>query len=156
TVEKETRKLAGVEEARVNLATEKMVVKYDSASVAIPDIIQAVSKAGYAAHEDAEVDDSTDKKQKNIDSMWARFLWSAIFTAPLFCLSMGYMVGILVPGCLEPSVKPEWFSTIQLILTMPVIALGQKFYSVGFKTLLRGHPNMDSLIALGTSAAFTY
>src|SRR5699024_4626848 len=80
----------------------------------------------------------------------------AIFTAPLFYLSMGYMVGLPVPGVLDPAVNPEWFSIIQLILTIPVIVLGQKFYSVGFKTLFKGHPNMDSLIALGTSAAFIY
>src|SRR5699024_11479776 len=67
-----------------------------------------------------------------------------------------HMVGLPIPGVLDPAVNPEWFSIIQLILTIPVIVLGQKFYSVGFKTLFKGHPNMDSLIALGTSAAFIY
>src|SRR5699024_5454149 len=110
----------------------------------------------YGAHEDGEVDDSTDKKQKNIKSMWTRFWWSTVFTIPLFYISMGHMVGLPVPGIIDPTINPEWFSLLQLILTLPVMIFGRKFYSVGYKTLFRGHPNMDSLIALGTSAAFVY
>ncbi|WP_077303218.1 heavy metal translocating P-type ATPase [Virgibacillus pantothenticus] len=156
TIEKAIRKLDGVLEANVNLATEKMTVTYDPAVVSVSDIRKAVSHAGYEAHEDAEVNDSTDKKQKNITSMWTRFLGSAVFTIPLFYISMGHMVGLPLPEIIDPMVNPEWFSLIQFILTLPVIIFGRKFYSVGYKTLFRGHPNMDSLIALGTSAAFVY
>jgi len=156
TIEKATSKLDGVIESNVNLATEKMAVTYDPAVVSVSDIIQAVSKSGYEAHEDTEVTNSTDKKEKNIKSMWTRFFWSTIFTIPLFYISMGHLIGLPLPGIINPTVNPESFSLVQLILTLPVVILGRKFYTVGFKTLFRGHPNMDSLIALGTSAAFIY
>src|SRR5699024_9584447 len=77
-------------------------------------------------------------------------------TAPLFYLSMWHMVGLPVPGGLDPAINAAWFSIIQLILPIPVPVLGQKFYSVGFQTLSQGPPHMDSLIALGTSAARIY
>ncbi|WP_088051916.1 heavy metal translocating P-type ATPase [Virgibacillus dakarensis] len=156
TIEKATRKLDGVMESNVNLATEKLAVQYDPTVVSVSDITQAVSNAGYEAHEDAEANDSADKKQKNIKSMWTRFLGSAIFTIPLLYISMGHLVGMPLPGILDPGVNPEWFSLVQLILTLPVIFYGWKFYAVGYKTLFKGHPNMDSLVALGTSAAFVY
>lgn len=156
TVEKATRKLDGVMSANVNLATEKMEVTYDPASVSVSDITQAVSHAGYEAHEDGSINDDTDKKQQKIKSMWTR-LWSSVaFTLPLFYISMGPMVGLPLPEIIDPTVNPVWFSLIQFLLTLPVVIFGWKFYSVGYKTLFRGHPNMDSLVALGTSAAFVY
>lgn len=160
SVEKATRKLDGVMEANVNLATEKMTVAYDPAVVSVSDITEAVAHAGYVAHEDLETvdtaDEEKDKKQQKIKSMWTRFLGSAIFTVPLFYISMGHMIGLPLPGVIDLAVNPEWFSLIQFILTVPVMIYGWKFFSVGYKTLFKGNPNMDSLVALGTSAAFVY
>jgi len=160
SVEKATRKLAGVMSANVNLATEKMMVEYDPTVVTVSDITEAVSSAGYEAHEDVEtsdsIDEEKDKKQKKVKSMWTRFWISAIFTIPLFYISMGPMVGLPLPEIIDEAANPKLFSLVQLILTIPVIILGWKFYSVGYKTLFKGHPNMDSLVALGTSAAFVY
>ncbi|WP_019413640.1 heavy metal translocating P-type ATPase [Paenisporosarcina sp. TG20] len=160
TIEKATRKLAGVIESNVNLATEKLVVQYDPTIVSVSDITQAVSNVGYEAHEDMETSDSAneekDKKQKNIKSLWTRFLGSAVFTIPLFYISMGHTVGLPLPEIINPMGNSEWFSLLQFILTLPVMIFGWKFFSVGYKTLFRGHPNMDSLVALGTSAAFVY
>ena len=160
SVEKATRKLDGVMEANVNLATEKMTVAYDPAVVSVSDITEAVVHAGYEAHEDLETvdtaDEEKDKKQQKIKAMWTRFLGSAIFTVPLFYISMGHMIGLPLPGVIDPAVNPEWFSLIQFILTVPVMIYGWKFFSVGYKTLFKGNPNMDSLVALGTSAAFVY
>lgn len=81
---------------------------------------------------------------------------STIFTLPLLYIAMGHMVGLPLPEIINPMVHPMVFSLTQLLLTLPVIYYGRSFFTVGFKTLLRGHPNMDSLIALGTSAAFIY
>lgn len=81
---------------------------------------------------------------------------SAIFTIPLFYIAMGHIVGLPLPEIIDPMVNPEWFSLIQLILTIPVMIYGLNFFTVGYKTLFRGHPNMDSLVALGTNAAFVY
>ncbi|CAM4145764.1 heavy metal translocating P-type ATPase [Lederbergia lenta] len=160
SIEKATRKLDGVISSNVNLATEKMTIEYDPTAVSVSDITHAVSNAGYKAQEDMEISDSSseenDKKQKKIKSMWTRFWGSAVFTIPLFYISMGHMVGFPLPEIINPMANPEWFSLVQFILTLPVMIFGWKFFSVGFKTLFRGHPNMDSLVALGTGAAFVY
>ncbi|NGP45675.1 cadmium-translocating P-type ATPase [Bacillaceae bacterium SIJ1] len=160
SIEKATRKLEGVMSANVNLATEKMTIEYQPTVVSVSDITEAVANAGYKAEEDRETSASTnedkDKKQKKIKSMWTRFVGSAVFTIPLFYIAMGHMVGLPLPEMIDPMVNPEWFSLVQFILTLPVMVFGGKFFSVGFKTLFRGHPNMDSLVALGTGAAFVY
>ncbi|MDY0407436.1 heavy metal translocating P-type ATPase [Virgibacillus soli] len=160
TIERATRKLDGVMESNVNLATEKMTVKYDPTIVSMSGITEAVSNAGYEAIEDTETsevaNEEQDKKQKKIKAIWKRFWGSAVFTIPLFYISMGHMAGLPLPEVINPAIHPKWFSLLQFILTLPVIIFGWKFFSVGFKTLFRGHPNMDSLVALGTGAAFVY
>src|SRR5690625_1601783 len=151
SVEEATRKVGGDMSANGNLATEKMMVEYDHTVVTVSDITEAVSSAGYEAHEDEEtsdsIDEEKDKKQKKVKSMWTRFWISAIFTIPLFYISMGPMVGLPLPEIIDEAANPKLFSLVQLILTIPVIILGWKFYSVGYKTLFKGHPNMDSLVA---------
>ncbi len=160
TVENATNKLDGVEEATVNLATEKMIVNYDPEILNLSEIIQTVSDAGYEAHEEKMTADSVDqdqeKKNRQIRTMWNRFLGSAIFMIPLFYISMGPMIGLPVPEIIDPLMNPQAFTLTQLLLTIPVLYFGRSYFQVGFKTLFRGHPNMDSLVALGTSAAFVY
>lgn len=160
TIEKATRKLDGVLASNVNLATEKMNITFDPTVVTISDISQAVSNAGYEAHEDITSADSVDvdreKKQRETKGLWNRFWISAVFTVPLFYIAMGHLVGAPLPGFIDPMMNPEAFAITQLLLTLPVVFVNRKIYKVGFKTLFSGHPNMDSLIALGTSAAFLY
>lgn len=160
SVEKAIKKLDGVMNSNVNLATEKMTVEYNPTVVSVTDITQAVANAGYKATEEMITSDSTnekkDTKKNKIKSMWIRFWGSAVPTIPLFYISMGHMIGLPLPEIINPNVNPEWFSLLQLMLTIPVMIFGWKFFSVGYRTLFRGHPNMDSLVALGTSAAFIY
>lgn len=160
TVEKTTGTLNGVISSSVNLATEKMTVDYDPAILTVSDITQAVADSGYAAHEDIDsmntVEDSKMKKGKYIHSMWKRFVASAIVTVPLLYISMGHMAGLPLPSAIDPMMNPDIFALLQLILTLPVMFFGRQFFTVGFKTLFKGHPNMDSLVALGTGAAFIY
>lgn len=160
TVEKAMHKLAGIASANVNLATEKMVVSYDPSVLNLSDIAKAVADAGYAAIEETdkleEIDKNQEKKEQHIKSMWRRFWISAIFTIPLLYISMGHMLGMPLPGVIDPMMHPVAFALTQLVMTIPVMILGTKFFTVGFKTLVNGHPNMDSLVALGTSAAFLY
>lgn len=160
TVEKSTQKLEGMEEASVNLATEKLSVKYDPSVLNLSDITQAVSNSGYEAHEDIhsanQVDTDQEKKDNHIKKLWKRFVASAIFTIPLFYLSMGPMVGLPVPGFLDADINPLMNTIVQLILTTPVMFINGEYFKNGFRTLFRGHPNMDSLVALGTSAAYVY
>ena len=160
TIEKATRKINGVFESNVNLATEKMNIQYDASEVSVSDILDAVSGAGYEAHEDMataeSVDEDQEQKQKAVKALWKRFWISALFTAPLLYIAMGHLVGAPLPGFIDPAINPEGFVIIQLLLTFPVVYVNRSIYASGFKTLFRGHPNMDALIAIGTGAAFVY
>ena len=160
TIEKATQKLPGMQEAAVNLATEKLTVKYDPSALNLSDITKAVSEAGYEAHEEIDsseqVDLDQEKKDQHIKNLWTRFLGSVIFTIPLFYISMGTMVGLPVPAFMDPNLNPLIFAIVQILLTVPIMIINREYFKVGFRTLFRGHPNMDSLVALGTSAAFVY
>lgn len=160
TIEKSVAKLNGIDKASVNLATERMSILYREDTVSVPDIMKAVQDAGYKAVGDNETvqssDDDAEKRQSHIKDLWTRFIWSAIFTVPLLYIAMGPMLpfgGFPIPNFLDPVHHTVRFAVTQLVLTLPVMYLGRTFYTGGFKALFRGHPNMDSLIAIGTSAA---
>lgn len=154
-VEKTVKKLDGVMEANVNLAAEKLVVVYEPSTFRVLDMKNAIEKAGYKVTEEKTVSD-TDKKNKEMDSLWKRFILSAVFTVPLLYISMGHMIGLPLFDLINPNINPTAYAVSQLMLTIPVIATGSKFYINGFKALFKRNPNMDSLIAIGTSAAFFY
>ncbi|HCM90476.1 MULTISPECIES: heavy metal translocating P-type ATPase [Vagococcus] len=160
TIEKVVGKLEGIKTVNVNLATEKMTVDYEEDKLSAADIVAAVENAGYHAKEsldqEAQADLDKAKKEKHIKDMWRRFWQSAVLTVPLLYIAMGEMVGLPLPEMIQPMVYPERFALLQLILALPVVIIGRQFFIVGFKALFKGHPNMDSLVALGTSAAFLY
>ncbi len=158
-VEKTLTKLPGVMEVQVNLATEKASVEYDGSILRLSEIKQAINNAGYKAldaERESSIDDDRIRKEKEIKTMWTKFIFSAVFAAPLFYLAMGPMVGLPAPRFLHPDIYPLRFALAQLFLAIPVVIAGYRFYTVGFSSLLRGSPNMDSLVALGTSAAIIY
>ena len=154
-VEKVTTRLNGVKEATVNLAQETLNVSYDSSKIALNDIINAIQKAGYGAQQKT-LDEQAQKQNLATLKLRKRFLFSLIFTVPLLYISMGSMIGLPLPKFLSLEQNPLNFALIQLLLTLPVVGVGYRFYSVGFKALFRRQPNMDSLIAIGTSSAFLY
>lgn len=160
TIEKAVANMPGVTSANVNFATEQLSVGLNTEEASINDVIKVVSDAGYKAilssDSISEADRIREQKEAHVKTMWKRFWLSAIFTIPLLYISMGHMVGLPIPGMINPGVYPERFAMTQLILTLPVIIVGWAFFSVGFKALFKGHPNMDSLVALGTSAATLY
>ena len=159
TVEKAVGKLAGIEEASVNLATEKLTVTYDGQNLSPSQIVEAVTKAGYQALPQVEgtgAEPTQDRQEVQTKKLWTRFVWSAVFTLPLLYLAMGPMLpwgGLPLPAFLNPAHQSVRYALTQLALTLPVVFLGRSFYIRGFKNLVAGHPNMDSLIAIGTSAA---
>lgn len=158
-VERAIGKLDGINEVNVNLATEKAKVVYDSSKTRISQIKDAILKAGYKALEietKEQVDHERERREKEVKSLWTKFLVSVIFTLPLFYISMGHMVGLPLPAFITPEKYPLNFGLAQLILVIPSVIAGYKFYTVGFSKLLRRDPNMDSLIAVGTSAALIY
>ena len=150
--------LDGTEKAIVNFATEKMVVKFDKEKLSVAEIERKVEEAGYKARLEIDdlVDDQAEKKQQEIDGIWKRFIYSAIFTVPVLYIAMAEMVGLPTVESLSPMGNPKLFSTVQFILVLPVLYLGRKFFSVGIRALFRRKPNMDSLVALGAGAAFIY
>ena len=160
TIEKAVGKLAGVADVSVNLTTEKMNVAYDARALDEQKIISAVSDAGYGAKLLAgtfsEIEQQTDKKTRQLDKLWLQFIYSAIFTIPLLYIAMGSMIGLWLPSFIQPASNPKVFVMIELLLVLPVIILNLDYFKIGFKTLVRGHPNMDSLVALGSGAALIY
>ncbi|XJS10227.1 heavy metal translocating P-type ATPase [Aerococcaceae bacterium WGS1372] len=157
TVEKAINALNHVDKASVNLATEKLSVTWGGT----PDvdlIKKTVDKAGYqaelslSAKEQYEIDKA--RKDARLNNMKSTLIMMAIFTIPLFILTMGPMIGMPLPNFLDPQINPAMNAIIQLVLTTPVLYFGLDIFKRGFKTLLGGHPNMDSLIAVGTSAAY--
>ena len=156
-VEKVTNKMPGVENAVVNFATEKLSVSYDADSVSFGDIKAKVEKAGYKLIREDE--QKVEEKKKKLDEkgklLW-RLILSLIFAVPLLTITMGHMVGMPLPKIIDPMMNPLNFAIIQLVLTIPVMIIGYKFYYIGYKNLFKLSPNMDSLIAIGTSAAFIY
>lgn len=156
-VERAARKLDGVIEANVNYATEKLIINYEPSQVKVLDIKKVVEKAGYKAiEEEATIDADKEGKEKEIKLLWKKFITSAIFAVPLLYISMGHMIGLPLPDFINPMMNPVAFALTQLVLIIPVIIAGNRYYTVGFKALLRRSPNMDSLIAMGTSAAVLY
>ncbi|MGI6085266.1 MAG: heavy metal translocating P-type ATPase [Acetivibrionales bacterium] len=158
-VERAIGKLEGVNEVNVNLATEKAKIVYDSGKVRISQIKDAVSKAGYKALEietEEQADYERARRENEIKTLWKKFIISVIFTAPLLYIAMGPMIGLPIPEIISPHMHPLSFGLTQLVLVIPPIAAGYRFYTVGFSRLIKREPNMDSLIAVGTSAAFLY
>ncbi len=152
-VERSVKVVDGVLNCNVNIATEKMTVEYDEKRVNLEKIKEAVYKAGYGVVEESE-------KEKEIDldliKKRNKLILSAIFAIPLFYISMGSMLNLPIPNFIMPHSNPLMFSLVQLLLLIPVLFFGRDFYKVGFKTLFHLAPNMDSLIAVGTSAAILY
>lgn len=154
-IERVVNKLEGIEQGSVNFASEKLNVIVDESITNIGQVKAAVSKAGFKLISEEEKKKEV-KKYREDQLLFYRFIISVGFTVPLLIISMGHMMGMPLPHIIEPMMNPMNFAIVQLILTIPVMAVGYKFYKVGFKNLFQLSPNMDSLIAIGTSAAFIY
>ena len=160
TIENAVSKIPGVDKASVNLATEIMTVEAND-SVTPEDIAKVVDGVGYSARPrgksvEEELEEKNEKKEAHLREMKRNLTISAIFAVPLLFIAMADMVGIPMPAFLSPMQSPVSYALIQLALVLPIIWLGRRFFVDGFKALSKGHPNMDSLVALGTSAAFLY
>ncbi|NCB36096.1 MAG: heavy metal translocating P-type ATPase, partial [Clostridia bacterium] len=161
-IEKAIGKLDGVAGVSVNLATEKATVTYHPQTVRASQIKQVIMKAGYQALDAAKTDAADEdraRKQKEISVLWTKFIVSALFSLPLLYIAMAPMISFVrlpFPSGLDPMNYPLIYALAELLLVIPVVAVGYRFYTVGFKALLQRSPNMDSLIAIGTSAAILY
>ncbi|MDK2041484.1 heavy metal translocating P-type ATPase [Aliarcobacter butzleri] len=161
-VDRNVKKLEGINEVNVNLLNNSMIVKYDENVLNNETIIKKVQDAGYEAF----LVENGKKNQKNLteenlsktetNELKNRLIISFIFAIPLFYISMGHMLNWYLPHLFHGYSNAITFSFTQFLLALPIVFINIKYYKVGFKTLYKGSPNMDSLIAIGTSAAMIY
>lgn len=163
-VEKAVKQVEGVQQVQVNLLSNSMIVDYNEAVVNAEQIIASVVEAGYGA----SVGDTTQRVGQNsrqsaaefakqeLDEMKRRLIVSFLFFIPLFYISMGHMIGLPLPGFLDGMNNAIAYGFTQFLLCLPVMYVNRKYYQKGFKALWHRAPNMDSLIAVGSSAAVIY
>ncbi len=151
--ERSLNKLSGVS-AEVNLATETASIKYDPNKVSEGDLRAAIARAGFFVV--ADETDTEELKEKELKAQRVKLTVALAFAMPLFYIAMTPMISLPFPSFLSPDVNPRLYAVIQLLLVLPVMAAGYKFYTIGYRNLFKLSPNMDSLVALGTSAAFLY
>lgn len=160
-VEKAVEKQPGVKKVTVNLLKNSMVVDYDENKLNQSEIEHAVSDAGYGArlrskNADLTKDTEENSAQKEYESYKRRLIWSIVFTVPLIYLSMGHMLGWPLPFFFLGTTNAITFAFTQFLLLLPVVYLNRSYFINGFRSLFKGTPNMDSLVALGASAALVY
>ena len=176
-VERVTRKIEGVAESDVNLTTNKMRIVFDSDKVSDELIISKVQKAGFgcvpenaenkrangsktaagipgaAAHSSrpsSEADEKTLTSQKKaLTAAW-------IFAVFLMYAAMGHMMHLPIPQIFDIKTYPSNFALLNMLCAIPIMFIARGFYLRGFKALFHGNPNMDTLVALGSTAAFIY
>lgn len=161
-VEKAVKKLEGTEEVSVNLLTGTMRLNRDDNKISDDDIIKAVEKAGYGAFVDgsrepaagsARTKGPSNAAVDDTKKMKLRLIWSIVFLVPLMIVSMSHM---LSGNSMDEMGRPLTQALTQVLLLIPIVALNFKYFKSGIPSLLRGGPNMDSLIAVGSSAAMIY
>ena len=160
TVEMAVKDLETVEDVSVNLATERLSL-LPKAGFDSQQVLDAVAEAGYQAEEKGKdrpshVNEEAAMKAHELRKKKQELLILLVTTLPLLYISMGSMIGLPLPSFLNHMAHPLVFVLSQLLLTLPAVWIGRGFYQRGFRNLIKRHPNMDSLIAVGTSAAFFY
>ncbi|NLN83990.1 MAG: heavy metal translocating P-type ATPase [Firmicutes bacterium] len=162
-IERALTRTEGIEKVAVNLVSNKMVVEFDDTKLTVQDISRIVDDTGYWARPVAKKDStaaalptSENVMAKEAEEKKKQFLFSFIFFLPLFYISMGPMVGLPIPSLLIGAENSLAFALTQFLLTLPVIYFNRNYFQMGFKTLAKGSPNMDTLIAVGSTAALAY
>ena len=159
SVEKEISKLENAEDVSANLTTETLQLK---GNVADEQVFEAVKRAGYTAKARKELSLAEDRDKENKRhhekerSIKNRTIASFVFLIPLFYIAMGPMFGLPLPSLVNPESNPFYFAIAQLILTTPIVIINWEIFSSGFKALFNRRPNMNSLVAIGTGAAYLY
>ena len=163
SLEKFMSRQSAVSEVSVNLTTEKMRIVYDD-TLDTDKICELVSRLGFEAEQYVAADSLALKQRKaeeaqkktELSNMKRRVILCACFAVPLLYVSMGHMLGLPLPKAISPHYYPLRFALLQLLLSIPVVYGGRSFYINGFGSLMKGHPNMDTLVAMGAAAAILY
>lgn len=157
-IEKKVSKLNGVRSVIVNLANSRGKIVYDSDVIKLSEILEVMKKMGYTGtkHEEFSENLKDREKEEHLKREFLEFKIAIIFSAIVFYIAMGTMVGLPVPAIISPDINPLNFAIVQFILALPVVYIGRRFYIVGIKQLFMKSPSMDSLIATGTGSALIY
>lgn len=157
-IEKKVSKLNGVKSVIVNLANSRGKIVYDSDVIKLSEILEVMKKMGYTGtkHEESSENLKDKEKEEHLKREFLEFKIAIVFSAIVFYIAMGTMVGLPVPSIISPDINPLNFAIIQFILALPVVYIGRRFYTVGIKQLFMRSPSMDSLIATGTGSALLY
>lgn len=155
-IENKLKNTAGVEEVRVNLLTNSMVVEYNREVLDDVEIVSIVKSLGYGASPKGAKAQLEPKTENETSALLKRFIVSLCFMLPLMYVAMGHMAGLPVPSFLTGMENSVSFAFLQFLLCIPVLFVNRKFFTGGFSALIRRSPNMDSLIAVGSSASLAY
>lgn len=168
-VERVTKKLPGVEQSEVNLPLNRLAISYDETQCTPEMIVAKVEKAGFTAKlkqddkgKAADGNASGDTEAKEQEHLLRRermlLIASVLFAGMLLVVSMGHMLieGFPLPDIISPDTHPGNFALTQMLLAIPVLILGKKFFIGGFRSLLHLNPNMDTLVAVSATASFLY
>lgn len=146
-------KLDGIKYANVNLLSNSMTVSYDEKEIDKNDIINAVRDAGYGAEVYSRKKTVDTSRLNELKEMKQRLIISFAFLIPLMYISMSHMISYPIPSFLH---NPIYMAAAQLVLSLPILIVNRKYFKNGFKSLFKRSPNMDTLIAIGSSASFAY
>lgn len=166
-VHKTVSRLDGVKKADVNLLSGSMTVEYDESVLSDEEIINSVSSIGYGAslpisekNSEGSFTSEWEKRKQRAENeqllMKKRLIWSVVLLIPLMYVAMGPMIGLPVPSVISGMENSLISALIQVIFTVPILFLNRKFFINGLKSLIKRVPNMDSLVAIGSGAAFIY
>ncbi len=157
SIERTLKKMDGVENPVVNFAAETLTFSYDEEKVRVADIKAKLGKLDFTL---VDISDGNEEVEDDKNSEYIftrnRLIWTAIFALPVFIISMGDMIGLKLPSWLAADSSPLTFATVQFILTSIVFYFGRSYFKVGIKSLFAGSPNMDTLISMGSGAAYLY
>ncbi len=160
-VERGLSQLPGVTRASVNLASEKATVRYLPGETGPRKFREAIQQAGFTPLQSlrpSQAEEDRARREQALQKMWQRVIIAALFCLPLLYLAMAPMIWdkLPIPAFLDMNTKPLNFALAQLVLLLPILWAGHRFYVSGTKAVLRGAPNMDTLVAMGTAAAIAY
>jgi len=149
-VERTLNKLEGVDKAQVNLATETATIAFDESHLDLDVIKKAVQRIGYSVVETVDQKTKEEEKRRDLANLGHRLILSSILTVFLLVLAMGPMLGLTLP------LSHLTNALLQLVFAAGTMIAGSAFFTKGFSTLVKREPNMDSLVAIGTTASFLY
>lgn len=157
-IEKSVKSIPGIKTVNVNLASETADIVWESGSTRLSEIKDAITGAGYTPVENEERDEKEERREKEFLGMLKDLIISSAAAIPLFYIAMAPMISssIPVPGFLDMALNPLSYGIASFLLVLPSVYAGRRFYTRGFPALFRFRPNMDSLVAVGTSAAIVY